>query len=159
MGFSDPDGGSRTEAQRQLTSFLADYRDKFPRHGSFVLERGELIRRKVREERIPDEPGVYVVTAGLALPDVLCIGRAGTLRQDGSFKAQRLPGLCARQRGQSRQQFYEEQMDELDLEALAFHWFVTFDRDVCVIPAKAEADLVQAFFDITGRLPSWQKGF
>ena len=41
------------------------------------------------------------------------------------------------------------------LDALEFEWYVTFEGSSKVLPLKAEADLLQAYFDDFGRLPPW----
>lgn len=48
-------------------------------------------------------------------------------------------------------------MSELGLDSLFFYWFVTFSDHIHVIPAKAEADVLQMFFDECGRLPHLNK--
>jgi hypothetical protein len=57
----------------------------------------------------------------------------------------------------TRQAFVEQEMDKSGWESLVFSWFVTFDASVHVIPAKAEADLLQAYFDENGHLPEWNQ--
>jgi hypothetical protein len=138
---------------------LDDYRRRFPRNGCFELREGESIRTRAEEERVPREPGVYLIYGRKERRrELLYVGKAGTLRQDGVFKRQKLRGrLSARQKGMSRQRWYQNQMRRLGLDALVFLWFVTFDDSVRVVPSKAEADLLQAYFDDENRLPRWNE--
>jgi len=140
--------------------FLNRYRQRFPRYGSFELRRGEKIVIRAKEEGVPNEPGVYLIYGYKdGRSELLCIGKAGTLRQDGTFREQKLFKRIAKgkQQGTPRRRFFPEQMKRLNLEVLVFHWFVTFTSGVRVIPAKAEVDLLQAYFNEHGELPRWNK--
>ena len=129
----------------------------FPQNGSFELLPGQDIRKRIKESSVPDKYGVYFICGTKRKRNCLLeIGKAGTLRNDGSFKDQKLSGrLSARQEGISRQEFFQRKMAELQLDGLLFYWFVTFDRDVFIVPAKAEVDLLQEYFDENGHLPTW----
>ena len=129
----------------------------FPQNGSFKLLPGQDIHERIRESRVPDKPGVYLICGTeRERCRLLQIGKAGTLTNDGSFKNQKLPGrLGAKQGGMSRQKFFQIEMSERQLDSLLFYWFVTFDRKLRIIPAKAEADLLQRYFDDNGHLPAW----
>ena len=129
----------------------------FPQNGSFELLPGQDIHKRIKENSVPDKPGVYFICGTeRERCRLLQIGKAGTLRNDGSFKNQKLRGrLGAKQDGIRRQEFFQRKMSELQLDNLLFYWFVTFDRDVFIIPAKAEADLLQEYFDENGHLPAW----
>ena len=131
----------------------------FPQNGSFELLPGQDVHKRIKESSVPNKPGVYFI-CGTERERccLLYIGKAGTLRNDGSFKGQKLSGqLSAKQEGISRQDFYQKRMAELKLDSLFFYWFVTFDKDVLIIPAKAEADLLQKYFDYNGHLPAWNR--
>lgn len=136
---------------------LDDYADRFPSQGSFELRKGE--RVVSRAGGVPEEPGVYLIY-GLrkGAKELLYVGKAGTLQNNGTFKDQKLRGrLSAKQRGVLRQRFFQEQIEVLNLDALEFRWFVTFHGSARVIPAKAEADLLQAYFDEKSVLPRWNE--
>jgi len=132
---------------------------KFPIHGTFKILNGRELSNKIRENRVPDKPGVYLIYSESIDPEsLLYIGKAGTMKTDGSFKNQGLSGrLCAKQDGKPRPQFFQEVMDQFAIQALYFQWFVTFAEDTKILPAKAEADLIQAYYDTFGRLPLLNK--
>lgn len=137
----------------------------FPKNGSFELLPGEPLRERIRKAGVPDKPGVYLICGTeRERCRLLQIGKAGTLKGDGLFKNQKLRGrLGAKQEGMSRDKFFQIKMSKLQLDSLRFYWFVTFDKDdkddkhVFIIPAKAEADLLQRYFDDNGKLPLWNK--
>lgn len=80
------------------------------------------------------------------------------MKTDGSFKNQGLSGrLCAKQEGKPRSKFFQEVMDRFAIQTLCFQWFVTFADHTKVLPVKAEADLIQSYYDTYGRLPSLNK--
>lgn len=142
-----------------FNEFLSNYSRRFPKHGSFELLKGEKIKLRTREGGVPKQPGVYLIYArNNRRVRLLYVGRSGTLRSNGTFKGQRLIGrLSAKQKGIPRQRFYQEQIAHLQLDALVFQWFITFADKVRIIPAKAEADLLQAYFDEYNRLPKWNE--
>lgn len=136
-----------------------DLRERFPQNGSFTLIRGEKLSTASRGT--PDEAGVYLIYSLKAGErELIYIGKAGTLRQDGTMKDQRLRGRINAAHGNiSRARFFAEQITHLGLEALEFHWFVTYGDAVKIPPAKAEADLIQTYFDEYKRLPLWNESF
>ena len=144
---------------------LDQYRRRFSRKGSFTLSKEEQVGKRIREENVPNEPGIYLIYAlrsGVIseLLELLYIGKAGTLRQNGTFREQKLSGrLKAPRKGTAGQRYFQEQISVLGLSALVFQWFVTFTKDTRVIPAKAEADLLQAYFEEHGQLPQWNTSF
>ena len=142
-----------------FNKLLDEYRQCFSKHSSFKLKRKEKIRTRARAEDVPNEPGVYLIYGQKEKRcELLYIGKAGTLRKNGMFKSQKLIGrLSAKQKGMSRQKFYQEQIKKLNLDTLIFYWFVTFADSVRVIPAKAEIDLLQAYFGEYNKLPQWNE--
>ena len=139
---------------------LSDYRQHFPWNGSFELRRGEKIGIRAKEKGVPNEPGTYLIYGCKGgRSELLYIGKSGLLRQDGTFGDQKLLKRITKgkQDGMPRRAFFPEQMKLLGLEALVFHWFVTFTPSVRVIPAKAEIDLLQAYSDEHEKLPLWNK--
>jgi hypothetical protein len=82
-------------------------------HGEFRLRRGESINEAVLRNDVPNKPGVYLIfdTGDLECP--IYIGKAGTMNQDGSWKAQGIKGrLRAKQKKKRRVRFFIEKMDE-----------------------------------------------
>lgn len=149
------------ELYMTFDELLSDYRQRFPWHGFFELRKGEKIGIRAKEEGVPDKPGVYLVYGYKdGRSELLYIGKSGTLHEDGDeFSDQKLLRRITKgkQDGMPRRAFFPEQMKLLGLEALIFYWFVTFTLNVKVIPAKAEADLLQAYFDEYDKLPLWNK--
>lgn len=131
----------------------------FPIHGAFNISNGSELSNKVREYRVPNKPGVYLIYSESVNPEnLLYIGKAGTMKTDGSFKNQGLSGrLCAKQDGKPRPKFFQEVKDQYVIDALCFQWFVTFAEDTKILPAKAEADLLQVYYNTFGHLPLLNK--
>src|SRR5207237_10324677 len=90
---------------------LDEFRSRFSQRGVFSLRRGDLIRRVVSEQRVPARAGAYVISAIGSELQVIYIGKAGTMRHDGSWKDQLLSRrLCNRQGGMSRQDFFQKML-------------------------------------------------
>jgi hypothetical protein len=154
---------NNTPGGRVIVSFeewVAAYTGPFAVQGVVELQPGGSIATCCRLGRVPNAPGVYLIDGLRAGVPTLCyIGKAGTMRQDGSFKDQGIAGrLTAKQQDMSRQQYFQQQMAAYSFDALRFRWFVTFQDQVRILPAKAEADLLQAYFDAHSRLPLWNAG-
>lgn len=129
---------------------------RFPEHGSLILRVGQRISESVRLNGVPDKPGIYMVLGSSG--DTLYIGKAGTMIQTGRFKVQKLRGrLSAKQEGIPRDKYFDDKMRQAGLESLKFVWFVTFGDACEVLPAKVEADLLQAYFCSYLSLPPWNK--
>lgn len=130
------------------------------RHGVFELPKGECINTVVRRQKVPNAPGVYVISAAIeSNREILYIGKAGTICQDGSFKSQGLKQrLIMKQDGMVRHIFFKTQMESLGLYSLHFEWFATFEAAEKVPPFLAESLLLAAFFSQFNRLPLWNKG-
>ena len=140
-----------------FAELIKRYDKRFPTRGSFRLRHGEDLRSCIARNGVPRMPSVYLIYAVRnRRAELLLIGMSGTLRTDGSFKKQMLAERLRRKQGRKpRAEFYREEMQKRNLEALEFKWWVTFDDKTRVIPRKAEADLLQAYFDDHGRLPPW----
>ena len=140
--------------------WLTQYTGRFTARGAVELKPGGSIHTSCRLGSVPNAPGVYLIDGLRAGIATLCyIGKAGTMLQDGSFKRQGLAGRLTAQQGEiSRQQYFQHQMTAYAFDALRFRWFVTFMDQVRILPAKAEADLLQAYFEVYSRLPLWNAG-
>jgi hypothetical protein len=68
--------------------------------------------------------------------------------------------LHTTQDGVYRQEFFTDQVSEHERK-LEIHWFVTCDDHGHngLLPAKVEADLMQAFFEDMDMLPEWNNSF
>lgn len=115
----------------------------------------ELISAAVRKNKVPNKPGVYVISARKpSFNEVIYIGRAGTVLSDGNWKKQGLGArLTKKQSKEARSLFFKRYINEQSLTALHFDWFVTASGDSETIPALAEAQLLQEFYCENRRLP------
>lgn len=150
---------------RHLASKLEHFGERFPHRaypGSVYPHDTCLLEFAAAE--FPDAHGVYLILGRrTGAPDVVLeIGRSGTLRHNG-FGTQTLRRRLSRGKDGTtpRHVLWPALMRELDYTALVVRWFVTVDRanDTCVLPAKAEADLIQAFYDDYRGLPPWNRAY
>jgi len=144
-----------------FSAVLRDLRARFD-CGEFFLAPGDSLRDVVRRAGVPREFGVYVVHAMLGRKrELVYIGKAGTILQNGAIAAQTLPErLTNRQNGMSRARFFSERIAQEGIDRLHFEWFVTFWRNggPGVPPFLIEAELLAAYFKKSpGRLPRWNK--
>jgi hypothetical protein len=136
---------------------LNQARNRFA-NGRFVLSCHESINDVVRRENVPHARGIYVVFADCDLQRPLYVGKAGTINQDGSWKDQGLAKrLTMKQDGIYRREFFCKLMKEKSIVGLTFHWFVTHDQGNSIIPALAEMELLQAFWNQHACLPELNK--
>src|SRR5574341_1416330 len=103
--------------------------------GQFLLKSGDNLRAIVRRE-VPAKYGVYVVHAQRGRSrDLVYVGKAGTLLQNGEPREQTLPQrMVNRQNGLSRARFFSDRMGNEHLDHLHFEWFVTFERNGPRVP-------------------------
>jgi hypothetical protein len=124
--------------------------------GEFQLHPRESINAVVGKMKVPNERGVYIIfdSDDLDLKCPIYIGKAGTTKQDGTWKAQGIMGrLTAKQGKMSRSQFFIKQMDENYHNGLTFRWYVTHNRIAGSIPAFEEMKLLQAHYEQFSSLP------
>jgi hypothetical protein len=128
---------------------------RFRNRGECVLRAGESLAEVVAAAGVPEAPGVYLVYGRRGeRDDLLYVDKAGTIRNDGTFGDQGLAGrLVMKQYGKLRTTLWPRWIDEKGLDALVIRWFVTVGDGVNVLPVKAEADLLQAWYEDGGRLP------
>jgi len=141
---------------------VEEYQTRFSENDSFVLHKGEKLSERIKEAKVPNKPGVYIIYRKKGtFREVLCIGKGGTLRKDGTFSDQKLLGRLekGKQNRIPRRRFFQEKMETLGLDELEFRWFVTFSENTKIIPAKAEADLIQAYYTQHKKLPDWNEEF
>jgi hypothetical protein len=120
--------------------------------GNFKLKQGEDIRKILKEENVPNKYGVYIIYNDKN--EIIYIGKAGTVNNDGSFKNQGLKKrLKNRQQKKSRKVFFQEIIEKYNYEFLYFKWFVTYQEDKGIYPFLAEAELLAKYLDIYKRLP------
>jgi DNA-binding transcriptional MerR regulator len=141
----------------RFATTLAQFRGRFPQQGTFSLPVAGLIRQIVAEHRVPSLAAVYVIEAMGSAREIVYIGKAGTMCQDGTWKRQMLrKRLCNQQRGKSRQECFQDMLAETGARELRFEWFVTGapNAERTILPVLAEAELLQAFYDDTGDCPA-----
>ncbi|MDH7578041.1 MAG: hypothetical protein QHH75_09515 [Bacillota bacterium] len=144
-----------------FNELLADYHQRFPKHGSFELRKGERISKRSKEEGVPEEPGVYLIF-GCKKKEfkLLYIGKAGTLRKNGSFKNQGLRGrLNAKQKDMSRQKYYQERIEYLNLDALVFGGLLHLPLVSVLFLQKLKQICSRCTFDENNRLPHGMRAF
>lgn len=122
--------------------------------GSFLLKPGESINEVVARENVPNERGVYLIYDHRDPRHLIYIGKAGTIRADGSWKRQGIRGrLTAVQKRMRRVDFFRKLMREKSCDGLEFDWFITHDGKEGRLPALVEMELLQAHLDEFARLP------
>ena len=127
---------------------------QFLKNGSFFLQPGESINDAVIRERVPNEFGVYLIYDRNRTSRPIDIGKAGTMRTDGTWKNQGLRGrLTAIQKHKRRVEYFRELMCDTCTGGLEFRWFVTHDGEKGRLPALVEMELLQAHVDEFRRLP------
>lgn len=100
-------------------------------HGDFTLNTRANLRKVIKDNAVPNEYGVYIISKNKKPDDVvLYIGKAGTMLSDGIFKEQGLAKrLQAKQGGMRRAEFFKVMMKELKINELHFKWFATFEEN------------------------------
>ena len=133
--------------------------NKYKNNGHFFLRKGQSLKEV--SKNVPNLPGVYyIIRLAKGRIDLVYIGKAGTINQDGSFKKQGLGGrLNNMQKNEKRQDFFNKKIDEENIDALDIYWFVTYDENHKDLPGFVEAILMQHFFDIYRQLPQWNNAF
>src|SRR5262249_13298766 len=98
--------------------------------------------------------GVYVIRG--RSNQVVYVGKAGTIRNDGSFKRQALPGRFKATRGnEAGDQWFERVLTSAGPLRVEY---VCLGARPCG-PGLAESRLLQAFLNDTGRLPEFNEAF
>ncbi|MBN3761161.1 hypothetical protein [Burkholderia sp. Ac-20365] len=128
-------------------------------HGEFELRAAESINDVVRLERVSDGFGVYVIYGQCeGEREVLYIGKAGTICQDGTVKMQGIRSrLTMKQDGVYRREYFQSVIRDRGLDALLFEWFETYAGGKGHTPFLSEAILLDSFLQSTGSLPVLNK--
>ncbi|MGB6727930.1 MAG: hypothetical protein WBE74_18715 [Terracidiphilus sp.] len=123
--------------------------------GSFQLLPGESINSVVARENVPNARGVYLVFDLCDLKRAIYIGKAGTVNRDGSWRGQGIRGRLKNvQKKMRRVDFFLELMGKTCKKGLAFHWFIAHEGKEGRLPSLVEMELLQAYFDEFGCLPT-----
>jgi len=136
-------------------TLVEDLRRRFRPNGEFVLGHGDRFRDVMRARGVPNEPGVCIVSGQREhATEVLYVGKAGTISQEGTPKPQGLSGRLANLQGRQRRQVvFQRWLQDGPWDTLRFEWIVTWSAEGRLLPAKAEADLLQAYLSDHGCLP------
>lgn len=148
----------------QLLGFekrLEEFRQRFER-GEFKLKKNGNLREIVKNEKVPKSRGVYVIwSVTNGTETVVYVGKSGTVAADGTWGAQTLRSriVSGKQQGASRRVFFPTVIEKSEGH-LRFEWFVTsgqFDGEL--LPAFAEALLVQEYYGEYKRIPCLNKKY
>jgi hypothetical protein len=105
--------------------------------------------------KIPNTPGVYIIYNSKG--EIVYIGKAGTINQDGTFKKQGLRRRLNNQHhGMRREDYFISKIEDDDLDHIIIKWY---EVNQGVIPGSAEGILIQEYFNKYGELPPWNEGF
>lgn len=139
-------------------SAIEGARTRFANNGQFKLLPNESINDVVSREKVPNAPGIYIIFGCDDLQRPLYIGKAGSMKTDGSWKEQKLRRRLRNIQGRKlRREFFCELMADKGLAGLTFLWFVTHDQNTRIIPVLAEAELLQAHYNQYDCLPELNK--
>lgn len=131
------------------TILLKDYK-------SFKIKAYKLEKNQnIKNQDLLKEYGVYVISD--PNDEVVYIGKAGTIKQNGSYKKQNISKRLKNIRDkQDSNDYFKDYMEDKELDSLTFTCIVTVPTK---LPGFVEADLVQKFFDEEKILPLLNKSF
>jgi hypothetical protein len=139
---------------------MFDELNKYQNNGHFFFEKGSVLSQISKD--VPELPGVYyILRLAKGKIDLVYIGKSGTIEQNGGFKNQLLRKRLnnKQEKDIKRQDFFEQKIDEENIDALDIYWFVTFDEDHQDLPGYVEGVLIQRYFETFGELPPWNKSY
>lgn len=139
---------------------MFDELNKYQNNGHFFFEKGSMLSQVTKD--VPELPGVYyILRLAKGKIDLVYIGKSGTIEQNGTFKNQLLRKRLnnKQEKDIKRQDFFEQKIDEENIDALDIYWFVTFDENHQDLPGYVEALLIQRYFETFGELPPWNKSY
>ncbi|HFC76665.1 MAG TPA: hypothetical protein ENJ27_00315 [Candidatus Moranbacteria bacterium] len=112
---------------------------------------------------LKDKSGVYLVyEVENGCEELIYIGSSGKVLNNGQIK-HRNGGLYDRivnghQFGKiPRKKSWKQKLIEEKIKVLHVYWYDTFNSENKDIPVFVEATIMQRFFEVKGRLPSWNK--
>ena len=134
---------------------------KYPKNGQFNVSMGQIITEAAKENNVPNDYGIYLIYEGFDCnEELIYIGRSGTIQSDGTMGSQGIrKRLGMKQDGMYRNDFFKKEMEKRQ-KGISVAWFVTFNfAGQKTLPALAEAEAMQEFYDLEGRLPELNKSF
>ncbi len=137
---------------------LSEFLKPFVKESGFVeFGRNDNLAECTKD--VPLEYGAYVIHRDTKDGEIVYIGKAGTISQNGEYKSVKLrKRLNANHSHEARQKYFPKKMDEEPkISKLFIEWFVIDEEKI--IPAYFEALLMQLFYSSNHRLPLWNKTF
>ena len=134
---------------------------KYPKNGQFNVSIGQKIKEAAKENDVPNDYGIYLIYEGFDCnEELIYIGRSGTIQSDGTMGSQGIrKRLGMKQDGMYRNDFFKEEMKKRQ-KGISVAWFVTFNiAGQKTLPALAESEAMQEFYELEGRLPELNKSF
>lgn len=113
--------------------------------------------KKLREitKDIPNAHGVYIICDSKG--EIVYIGKAGEIKQDGTLTKQGLHDRLNNQHnGKPREDDFISKMEESNIDSIIINWY---ELDPKEAPSLVEARLLQKYLDEYRRLPIWNKAF
>ena len=116
-------------------------------------EDGRILKEITKD--IPNSPGVYIIYN--SKNEIVYIGKAGTVNQDGTFKKQGLrKRLTNQHHGIRREDYFISKIADEEIDYIDIKWY---ELTSGVIPGYIEGMLIQEYFNKHGELPSWNDCF
>lgn len=133
--------------------------NKYKKNGHFFFKKGDKL--SVASKDVPNMPGIYyIIQLANGRIELVYIGKSGTMHQDGNFGNQKLKKrINNKHEGIKRQDYFDQKLQQEQIDALDIYWFVTFDEKHQDLPGYVEGLLLQRYFEVHGTLPPWNKEF
>ncbi len=136
-------------------------RKKYRKNGQFNVNIGQKITDAARKAKVPDDRGIYLIYEGFdCIGELIYIGHAGTMTTNGIMKIQGIrKRLGMRQDGMYRNDFFIRKMKKRK-KGISVAWFVTWNyAGEKVLPAFAEAEAIQEYYQSNRALPELNREF
>ena len=117
----------------------------------------EKLSKKVKEIKLPNSFGIYIIYKNQkSYENIIYIGKAGEIKNDGTFKKQGLLKRLKNVRNNKTANNYFKELFCNDINEIIIEYFETSDR---IIPSFVEASLIQEYFLNFKKLPMLNKSF
>lgn len=126
-------------------------------NSSFSLNINEKLSKKVKEIKLPNSFGIYIIYKNQkSYENIIYIGKAGEIKNDGSFRNQGLLKRLKNVRNNKTANNYFKELFCDDIDKIIIEYFETSDG---IIPSFVEASLIQEYFSKFLRLPLLNKSY
>jgi hypothetical protein len=126
-------------------------------NSSFSLNINEKLSKKVKEIKLPNSFGIYIVYKNQkSYENIIYIGKAGEIKNDGTLKNQGLLKRLTNVRNNKTANNYFKELFCDNIDEIIIEYFETADG---IIPSFVEASLVQEYFSKFLRLPLLNKSY